>query len=62
MNFLLDILMEIIGRLLPGQRNHDDRSIVGESKMDRSARLWTIVGLIVLVLIGASVWAWWRYL
>lgn len=61
MGFLFDILMEVITACLPG-RNHDDRSIVGESRLDRNARMWAAVVITVVLVIGAGVYLYWKFL
>jgi hypothetical protein len=62
MNWILELLLEAFTTFQ--RRNDQDRSIVGESDLDRQARigLITVVSIsLALLLLGmGAYWLWWR--
>jgi hypothetical protein len=62
MSALLEILFDVITTLIPWRSSHEDRSIVGESDLDRSARnaiiLFASIGMVIALAIG--VWLYFR--
>ena len=59
MNFLFDLLLELAHAIWPKDRDND-RSIVGESRMDRSAKTWAMIGAALLLAIAGGAWWWLR--
>lgn len=60
MNFLFDLLVELAEIIRPKNRA-DDRSIVGESRMDQRAKMWAGIAASVLFVIGVGGWIWWEW-
>jgi len=60
MNFLFDLLIDLAEIIRPKNRA-DDHSIVGESRMDRRAKIWAGIVASVLFVIGVGGWVWWEW-
>lgn len=59
MSWLFDVLLELILALMPwGKR--DRRSSMGESRMDRQARIMGAAFLMILLVVAAAVWWFWK--
>jgi hypothetical protein len=58
MNILLEIIFDIISLFIPSFHNHNDRSITGESDLDRSARRFKITIISIIVILGFVIGAW----
>jgi hypothetical protein len=59
MNWLRDIVWEILVSLIPWNSHHDDRSIVGKSRLDHQTR-WIVRGFLFLG--GAGLAGLWFFL
>lgn len=57
MGHLFEIIFDIISLILPG-KGRDKRSSVGESQMDKSARVasYAVYALILLAIVGGIAW------
>lgn len=58
MHWIIDLLVELITAVVPWDSRNVDRSVVGESRMDRNARRIGIALLVVIVLVSGA----WLYL
>ncbi len=58
MHILLEILLGIVESLFPWTSKHDDRSVVGESELDRSAQRFKIYVIFVILVVAMAVGAW----
>lgn len=49
MHWLLELFLDLLHLLIPWGDRHTDRSVVGESRFDRQARIiaWVVICLIV---------------
>jgi len=49
MHWLLELILDLIHLIFPWGHRHTDRSFVGESRMDRQARIiaWVVISVIV---------------
>jgi len=59
MHWLFDLFIDAIMLILPWGSNHDDRSVVGKSPMDRQA-VWIARGIIILLIIAGVAYAIWK--
>lgn len=61
MSFLIDLLLDLIGWCFPWFNKREDRSIVGESRLDREGRWfgWILLILLVLGLGALAIWFGW---
>ena len=50
MHWLFDLLLEFLFWLIPWGSHHEDRSIVGASRMDRQARIiaWVVISVVIV--------------
>ena len=56
MHWLFDLLIDV---LIPWGSNHEDRSIVGKSPIDRQAA-WIARGLLILLIIAGVAYMLWK--
>jgi hypothetical protein len=57
-HWLVDLFLELLSLIAPGRSPSSDRSVVGESRMDRNARRFGILLLVILALVIGG----WLYL
>ena len=56
MDWIFELLFEMLGALWPFGHRREDRSVVGKSRLDEeTARFWWWIALAALV-IGAALW------
>jgi accessory gene regulator protein AgrB len=58
MNVLLEIIIDVINIFIPWPSTHENKSVVGESDLDRSARKFKIYIISILILAALGIWAW----
>ncbi len=58
MNALLEIIVDLILTLSPWRSGHEDRSIVGESDLDRRARKLLIGVIATSIALALAIGAW----
>lgn len=54
MGWLLDLLLDLVLYFIPSAQ--DRRSTMGESRLDRQARIIGLVLLLVVLLVGVGIW------
>lgn len=56
MSHLLEIVLSLLN--LPSWNSHNDKSIVGESRMDKQTRFFgrLFYGVLVLIAVGGLIW------
>jgi len=59
MHWLFDLIVDLLLWLLPWSPRREDRSTVGESRMDREARLIAL-GIIALIAVGVVAYTLWK--
>ena len=58
MNVFFEIILDLITTFLPWSSKHEDRSIVGESDLDRRSRKIAIILLSAFLILAAAVGTW----
>lgn len=59
MHWLFDLLIDAITFIVPRGSHHDDRSIVGKSRMDRQA-MWIARGIVIFLIAAGIAYAIWK--
>jgi hypothetical protein len=57
-NTFFEIIFDLITTFIPWPSKHEDRSIVGESDLDRRSRKIAIISLSVFLILAVAVGAW----
>ena len=59
MQILLDLVLEVITWLIPWPSR--ERSLMGESRLERNTRYAAVVGLIIVMLVGIGLGLWMHF-